>query len=77
LKSKRKYTTTKGWRDGLTVESTCCSYRGLGFISQNPYGSAQVFVTPVLKDPTPSSDLQQYLHAIKHIHKYRHSTHKK
>lgn len=42
-----------GWSDGSVIESTC-SLRGSGFNSQYPHGDAQLSLTPVLGDLTPS-----------------------
>jgi hypothetical protein len=54
LKSQVKGHFAWGWRDGSGVKSTGCSSRGLGFNSQHPHGSLQLFVTPVPGDLTLS-----------------------
>lgn len=41
---------SRGWRDGLTVKSTCCSCRGPEFGSQHPHCISPPFITPVSKD---------------------------
>lgn len=38
---------TGGWKDGLALESTGCSFGGPGFNSQHPQGGSQPFITPV------------------------------
>jgi hypothetical protein len=52
----------RDWRDCSAVtKSTCCSCRGPGFDSQQPYGDSQLSRTAVpTGDPTPSSDLLQH-----------------
>lgn len=41
----------------LGTYSTGCSLRVPGFDSQHPHGCSQPFVTPIVENPTPSSDL--------------------
>ncbi|CAH6942478.1 Sorcs1 [Phodopus roborovskii] len=52
------YKFKRGWRDGSAVKNIGCSCRGPGFNSQHQQGGSQASVTPVPRDPTPSSDLQ-------------------
>lgn len=43
----KKLTSWAREMDGLVVESTCCSCRGLRFYSQYPHSTSQLSVTPV------------------------------
>lgn len=46
-----------GCRDDSAVRHPQCSYRVLEFQSQHPYGISRLPVTPIPRDPIPSSDL--------------------
>lgn len=48
-----------GREDGSTVTRSSCSSKGSRFNSQHPHGGSQPSVTPVLRDPTPSSGLHR------------------
>lgn len=66
------------WRDGSTVKRTDCSSWGLGFKSQNLYGSSLHTVILVAGDLTPSSGLCGYdiLHDAQTYMQGKSSTHK-
>lgn len=49
-----KDTVTGIWRDGSAVGHVGCSSSGPGFQYQDPHGSSQLFIIPVLGDLTPS-----------------------
>jgi hypothetical protein len=38
---KREWKKYEGWKDGLAVKTTHCSYRGAKFNSQHPHGGSQ------------------------------------
>lgn len=65
-----------GWRGGLKVRSSGCSYRGPSFSSQHPDSGSQPSVTPVTGDYLPSlaSEGQHACERFTHIRagKYPH-----
>ena len=65
---------TWGWRD-LAVKSTGCSSRGPKFYSQHPCNSSQLTVTPVQRDPTPSSGCHGHCTLVVQRHACRQNTH--
>lgn len=48
-------TIMMGWRESSVVRSTCCSCSRLRFNSQLPHGGSQPTLSPVLREPVPSS----------------------
>lgn len=58
-KRSKLYVKNRGqsWRNGSTVKSTCCSYRGHQLESQHPHGGSQLSVIPFPGHPTPFSGL--------------------
>lgn len=57
----KKKCSVYGWSVGLVVKSSCYSRRGPEFKSQHPQGDLQPPITPVSRDPAPSSDLSGHL----------------
>ena len=57
------------------VSSTHCFCKGPRLCAQGPHDGWQVSVTPVTKDPRPSSDFHGHcIHGV-HLHAYRTDTH--
>lgn len=50
--------------DGSVVRSTVCSWRGLGFGFQHPYGSSQLPVTSIPGDWCPLASLDTIVHVV-------------
>jgi hypothetical protein len=53
--------------------------KGPGLASQHPHGSSQLSITPVLRDPMPSSSLCTHCTRVVHRHtcvQAKHHTHK-
>ena len=61
--------TLRGWRIDFVVKNSCHSCGGPWFHPQHPCGVSESFVTPVLEDSVPSSDLHRHLYdAQTYIH---------
>lgn len=60
---------TRDQRDCSAAESTGCSYRGAGF-GPSTHTAAHKYLTPVIGDPTLSSDFCGHRHQTHNAHIY-------